>query len=168
MPIQREGVSSEKMNDHSSTPPDYWIANDWKRETLTPIRGWGKHVVAVCEALFATHEGPPPRDRLHWVWTHIHDFSVQVGGLGVFAFRLSLFFLTWVAPLFVFSLPPLRRLPVAKRIVALERFERSPLGMLFYALKAMLCMMYFEHPDAAKEVRFDGSSYRDYRWVEPS
>ena len=67
------------------------------------------HVIAVCEALFATHDGAPPYDRLHWVWTHIYDFSERVGGLGVFAFRLSLFFLTWVAPLFVLSLPPLQR-----------------------------------------------------------
>jgi len=89
-----------------------------------------------------------------------------VGGLGVFALRLGLFSLTWVAPLFVFSLPPLRRLSVEKRIVALERFERSPLGVLFYALKAMLCMMYFEHPEAAHEVKFDGQGRRPYGWVE--
>lgn len=159
-------VTTERMTTKKSSPPNYWIATDWRNDTLQPVKGWGAHVIAVCEALFATREGSPPYDRLVWVWTHIYDFSERVGGLGVFAFRLSLFFLTWVAPLFVFSLPPLRRLSVERRIEALERFERSPLGITFYALKAMLCMMYFEHPDAAKEVRFDGQGRAPYQWVD--
>ena len=133
---------------------------------MVPIRGWGKHIVAVAEAMFTTHQGPPPADRIQWLWGELWDFSTRVGGLGVFALRMSLFFLTWVAPLYVLRLPPLRRLSVHRRIEAMERFERGFMGITFYALKAMLCMMYYEHPDAAQEAGFDGSSQRPHRWVE--
>ena len=150
------------------TTPPHWVANDWSDESLQPVKGWGRHVVAVCEALFATDDGPPPAERVQWVWTQIHDFSTRVGGMGVLAFRMSLFLLTWVAPLTIRALPPLRRLPVHKRIEALEQFERSAVGMSFYALKAMLCMMYFEHPDAAREIGFDGQARGTTEWVEPS
>ncbi|MCA9515530.1 MAG: hypothetical protein KC635_11345, partial [Myxococcales bacterium] len=61
-----------------------------------------------------------------------------------------------VAPWLAGRLGPLERLPVSERVAALERLERSPLGLSVFALKATLAILYFEHPDAAAEIGFDG------------
>jgi hypothetical protein len=34
--------------------------------------------------------------------------------------------------------------------------ERTFLGPLLLALKTILCILYYEHPDAAAEIGFDG------------
>ena len=64
---------------------------------------------------------------------------------------LSVWFLTWIAPLVVWRLGPLESLPVDLRVEALERIEGSALGFIALAPKAMLCLMWFEHPDTQRE-----------------
>lgn len=74
----------------------------------------------------------------------------------MFVFAFALFCLTWLAPLWSFSLPTLGSLSLEKRAHALERWERSPFGMTLFAVKAILCILWFEHPDAAAHMGFDG------------
>ena len=52
----------------------------------------------------------------------------------------------------------LRSMPLELRIRVLDRMERSFAGALIVALKAALCIVYYEHPGAAAEIGFDGGS----------
>ena len=42
-------------------------------------------------------------------------------------------------------------LPLEARIQALERFENGPLGIAMFAVKTLLCFIWYEHPDSAIE-----------------
>jgi hypothetical protein len=67
-------------------------------------------------------------------------------------FRGALVIATWMAPLAIGRRPPLERLSIEQRCVALEKAEATAAGLPMLALKAMLCFMYFEHPDARADI----------------
>ena len=112
---------------------------------------------AIAEALFTTEEGPPPEERLAWLVDDLDDFLVRAGGRALFVFRLCVLAVSLVAPLFVGKLAPFRALGQADRLRALERLEQSPLALAIFGAKTTLCILYSEHPDAARAVGFDGS-----------
>jgi hypothetical protein len=112
---------------------------------------------ALAEALFSTEAGPPPAERLDWLVRELDDFLDRMGGRGRLLLLLSLFAVSWLAPLLTFRLRSLRSLPLPARIDALERLERSRLAMPLLAVKAILSVLYYEHPDAAREIGFDGA-----------
>lgn len=116
---------------------------------------------AVAEALFATPAGPPPRDRLEWALAEFDDLVARASGRAATLLRLSLLTLSVAAPLLAGRLPPLARLPVAARVEALRRLERTPLVAALFAVKAMLSICYYEHPDAAREAGYDGLCLTD-------
>jgi len=148
------------------TAPDHWVDNHWTEGSVPPLRGWGRNALALAEVFFVTEAGPPSRERLDWLWTHLEDYHRTVGGLGIFGFRLALFLISWIGPILIGRLPTLRRLPMDKRMKAVDAFERSPVGMTLYATKALLSMLYMEHPDVAAELGFDGQGYHPKKWVE--
>lgn len=119
------------------------------RSTLVGLR-------AVAEAVFADQRGPPPAARLDWVLVEFEDFLTMAGTRARLVLRAALFAVTVLAPLFVRALPPLRRLPVAKRSVALERMEASFASAAVLAVKAFLCLLYYEHPEVQAEVGYVG------------
>jgi hypothetical protein len=111
---------------------------------------------AVAEALFTTDAGPPPAERLDWLVDDLDHFLAHAGPRARLIYRLCLLAISALAPLLVWRLPPFRRLSSARRMEALERLERSPLGITVFGCKMLLCIVYYEHPDAAREVGFDG------------
>jgi hypothetical protein len=112
---------------------------------------------ALAEALFSSPEGPPPAGRIEWLVFEVDGYLRQAGPRARLAYRLCLLAVSALAPLTELWPPPLRRLPVARRIEALERFERSPLGLAVFGAKAVLCIHYYEHPDAARTIGHDGA-----------
>ena len=50
------------------------------------------------------------------------------------------------------KLPTLRRLSIPDRVRALTRLERRQLAPILIALRAILCLLYYEHPDVPAEV----------------
>lgn len=139
------------------TPGSHWVDLEAPAVVPAPTEPWLRAAAAVAETMFATHEGPAPAKRVHWMCVHLADFQRRVGGIGMFTFRAALFAFSWLAPLVVFSLPPFRRLGHTKRMKALHRFERSPIGVSVMAVKALLCMIYFEHPESAAQIGFTGA-----------
>ncbi len=111
---------------------------------------------AVAEALF-TGDTPPPRDRIDWLVDETEAHLALCGVRARWVFRGSLRAVSAVAPPMSGTRPPFRDLPLATRVHALERMERSPLGLAVFAIKAILCILYFEHPDVAASVRADGT-----------
>lgn len=119
-----------------------------------PVAGFALAAArAVAEALFATAEGPADPARITWVSAELLDFMGRAPGRARLLLTLSLFALTWIAPLFVWRLGPLAALELEARAEALERVEQSLLGPASLAAKAMLCLLWFEHPDTQRETR---------------
>ncbi len=114
-------------------------------------------IEALAEALFSTDAGPPPRARIEWLSREMDDFLARAGSRSRFVFRMSLLLVSIAAPILRGRFASLRALPIEERTEALERMERSRLALPLLAVKAMLCILYYEHPDAAKEIGFDGA-----------
>jgi len=136
--------------------PSWWVAQDIP-EMLPPARGMANWALFhIAEALFTTDEGPPPEARLRWLCHEMGDFLSRAGGRARLVFAVALFLGTWMAPLWVMRLPPLSLLSRERRIEALDRLEASAIGTPLFALKAITSLIYYEHPDAAAELGFDG------------
>jgi hypothetical protein len=116
---------------------------------------------AVAEALFTTDAGPPPKDRLDWLVEDLDHFLAHAGPRSRLIYRLCLLAISVLAPLTVWRLPPFRWLSQVKRVEALERLERSPLGLAVFGCKMLLCIVYYEHPDAARDIGYDGRCMGD-------
>lgn len=112
-----------------------------------------RSIRAVAEALFSGAAGPPPAARLDWTVAEVLDLLRHAGTRSRLLFQLCLLLVSWLAPLWIFRLPPLRRLSVADRIRALSRLEDSPAcASLVLACKAVLCMVYYEEEAAARAI----------------
>jgi hypothetical protein len=86
----------------------------------------------------------------------VDDFLNHAGTRSRLIFWAALFVVIWLSPLLVLRPPPLGLWPLSVRTRALERLERTPLALVLLAIKAMLSIPYYEHPDAAAEIGFDG------------
>jgi hypothetical protein len=124
---------------------------DVKEREVAPLSESTVRVArAVAEAMFASEEGPPPADRLDWVTTELRGFLGHSPDASR-VFRLCLFLVTALGPLLSLRIGFASR-PLEERTRLLERVEKSPLSTALLGLKAVLCMLYFEHPDAARSV----------------
>jgi hypothetical protein len=113
---------------------------------------------AIASAVFATEDGPPAPERLSYLEREFEDFLARSGPRA----RLMLSFMIWLvalaAPLLIGKKGPLGDLTQRDRIRALDRLERR-FGEPLVAVKAILCLIYYEHPDAAREIGFDGECH---------
>jgi hypothetical protein len=106
---------------------------------------------AIAEAVFARCEQPPDRARLDWLEVELGDFLMRVGTQSRLTLSVTIWAVTWIAPLLRGRCCRLGSLPLRERQAALVRLEsRFPEPLL--AVKALLCLLYYEHPDAAREV----------------
>ena len=121
--------------------------------TPLPLARTQRSIYAVAEALFHGPDGAPPEGRIDWVVGDVADLLRHAGGRARLLFQLCLLLVSWLAPLRIGRLPPLRRLSVADRIRALTRLEDSRQGAsLVLACKAVLCMVYYEDEGAARAI----------------
>ena len=145
----------------------HWVANGALGAEYDPPRGWIKNIYAVAEALFTTDEGPPPPERLRWLCAEVADFVARIGWRARFLYRLSLFVMIWVAPILVLRPIPGRWGSLDRRMRLFNRIEHSFLGAPALAVKAILSINYYEHPDAAREIGFDGSCLLEHEGGAP-
>jgi len=136
--------------------PEHWVDQD-PQAVRAPDAPWLEALLALGEVFFATEDGPPPRDRLHWMCCEVEDFFARASVQSRSVFQLSLTSLRVMVPVMAGRAKPLHRLSLADRVRGLDRFERSPLGAALFAVKAILCIIYYEHPDAAEAIGFDGA-----------
>jgi len=111
----------------------------------------------VAEALFSPDGSMPDDERLTFIERDFGDFYARAQGNARLILRLSLFVLMWIAPLLVFRPGPLSGLSISQRAHALERLEGSPLAPAALAVKAMLCILWFEHPTTQAETNTEPS-----------
>ena len=85
----------------------------------------------------------------------MEDFLARAG----FRSRLMFSFMVWLttvlAPLLSGRFTLLYGMPLAERVRAVALLEKRFSEPLL-AVKALLCLVYYEHPDAARDVGFDG------------
>jgi len=136
--------------------PVHWIAPRPSQPPPAPRTRAMRSVASVAQVVFATEAGPPPESRVHWLCVEVDDFLQHAGARSRLIFRGALFVVTWVSPLLALRPPPLGLWSLPVRTRALERLERTPLALALLAIKAMLSIPYYEHPDAAAEIGFDG------------
>jgi hypothetical protein len=116
------------------------------------VKFWLVDARKVAEALFCGPGGPPPAERLDWLIDDIHDFVTQSGPRVMAIFTGGVLAATWLAPPLIGKVPPLSRLSIAERCEALEAMEHTPLGLPLLAVKAMLSILYYEHPDSLRDM----------------
>jgi hypothetical protein len=111
----------------------------------------------VAEALFSPDGEAPDRERLDWLEEDFADFYARAHGNARMILRASLFALMYFAPLFALKFGTLATLPIRSRIEVLEKFEGSFLAPAALAVKAMLCILWFEHPVTQRETQTEPS-----------
>lgn len=110
---------------------------------------------AFAEALFSVDGAAPDSARMDWFEEDLSDFAAHLTPRARRLFGACLAMPTWLAPPLVGKVGRLRTLSIAERIEALEKLERSPIGIALFATKAMTSLVYHEHPDAAREIGWD-------------
>ena len=113
---------------------------------------WTRDARAFAEALFSGPSGPPPSDRLDWLMDDLADFFEQSGPRVLAIFVGGVTAASIVAPALIGKLPPLRRLSIEDRWRALDRMEETPFGLPLLAVKAILCILYYEHPGSLRDI----------------
>lgn len=125
-------------------------------------RGSALLLRAVIEAVFARRsEGgaliAPPDARVRWVDQELDDFLARASRPSYAIVIGSMWLVSLIAPLFLRRFNVLSALSLADRVRALEAVEASVFAPALLAIKALLSLHYYEHPDAAREVGFDGA-----------
>jgi hypothetical protein len=115
------------------------------------------------DSIGALADGAPPPDRLAWLRADADDFLSRAGAKSRVLLRLSLLAVSVLAPLSIGRIPPLARLSLADRSRAITKLEQGPFALPLLAVKAILCILYYEHPDAAREIGFDGACLTEAR-----
>jgi hypothetical protein len=111
-----------------------------------------QHLRAFAEALFSDESGAPPPERMDWLIAQMEDYLVRAGSRAQLIFTISVMVVAWLAPLFVWRFPTISSLDLETRVKALTKLEESFAGAPVLAVKAFLCVVYYEHPDVQREV----------------
>ncbi len=107
-------------------------------------------------AFFSRDGESPPAERLAWALDDLDDFLGRAGLRARMLFTVALFAITWGAPLLIAHVGPLGSLRVPRRVDALSALEHAPgIALALFLVRAITSIVYYEHPDAAAELRWD-------------
>jgi hypothetical protein len=159
LPVSTPETHAPEEDDADDDEVDPYVVRGMNLRAERPgfSRRGRRNVRAFGEALFSSDGDAPPRDRMDWFEADIDDFFGHAGVRSRLLFGACLFTATWIAPLLIGRpFTRLGALPVPARIEALEAMERAPLvSLALFALKAIASFVYYEHPDAAREIGWD-------------
>lgn len=113
-------------------------------------------VRAVAEAIFSGPSGPPPAERIDWLCRDFDDLMRKAGPNARTVIRVFSQVISALAPAMIGRPPGLWRLSLPDRVRALRKLEASFASGALLAVRALICILYYEHPDAAREVGFVG------------
>ncbi len=115
----------------------------------------------LAEVVFATEDGPPSPDRIRWFIHEFDDFISRTGVRSRLIVGAAMGVVSRLSPLLALRPGPLHRLSSERQVLALERLEKSPAAAALLATKAAMCLVWFEHPEAAAEIGFDGKCMKE-------
>jgi hypothetical protein len=111
---------------------------------------------ALALGLFDRGEGIPEA-RLQWAIDDVESFLAHAGQKTSGLFLLAITLVEWLPFLMVHKLSRMSRMSSQARAEYLEAFDRSPIAIVLVLPKALLSLVYYEHPDALKETGYDGT-----------
>lgn len=130
---------------------------DVHRRTPAKVsEGTLRRSIAIAEVLFQTDAGPVDPARLAWVKDEFRSFLGHAGPWARFLAGACSLFTTVLGPLLCGKFSGFASLPIEERLRVLERLEASPFALVLLGIKTMLCILYYEQPEAAAEIGFDG------------
>ena len=137
---------------------------DWERTTFGPFAR--RVIVGLCGAFFTDPDAPPDEGaaaRFEWVSKDADAYVSNASGQMRFGFWMMLFVLEML-PLFVVGRwSRCSSLPLDVRVRYLDKLDRGPavfLALFVTAWKTLLTILYFEHPEAAPKLGYDGRHER--------
>ena len=135
---------------------DDYVIDGWDSRAVKPglSKGALRRARLIAEGLFS-EEGPVPKDRLDWLETDLGDFFGHVSRRARLIFWATCAAVYYLAPLTAGRFRTLGSLEWHERVHAIEAFEKTPLSLALLGCKAILSIVYFEHPDAAAEIGWD-------------
>ncbi|MCC7386755.1 MAG: hypothetical protein IT384_33275 [Deltaproteobacteria bacterium] len=116
-------------------------------------RAFRRPAVGLAESLFDRGQGLPP-ERVRWMLDDLADFLGHAGHKTELFFLITLFLIEYLPPLFG-RFSRMSRLPLPARVAYLERLDRSRLAALIALPKAMLGLIWYEHPESLLETGYD-------------
>ena len=141
-------------------------SRDWERTTFGPFSR--RAISGLAEALFTDPDAPADRGaaaRFEWVAADADAMISNASGQMRVFMRLTVIALELLPVLFVGRLARCSSLPLDARVRYLQRVEAGKLtqtAMLVVVWKTLLTILYFEHPEAAPRLGYDG---RHERWT---
>jgi hypothetical protein len=109
-------------------------------------------IAAISEALFSEDSGPMPKARLDWLVAEYSDFLSRAPSSKRLLFAIASGVVSFIAPLLIAKFSSFASLSFSDRVRALRRLETRPVGKILIPLRAILCLIYYEHPDAARDL----------------
>lgn len=111
---------------------------------------------ALAEALWSRDGvSAPPTERLAYFEADLSDFAFHLNTRARLLLLACLASVTVVAPLLIGRFARLGTLSIGDRIRAIHALERTPASLALFAAKAVLSLVWFEHPDNAREMGWD-------------
>jgi hypothetical protein len=135
----------------------YWENAMSNSEPELELNFWLRRLGVIAEAVFASDHALLDSQRLRWLLAEIKDFTERAGPRARFVIVLSTLAVSVLAPLLSRRFCSLLKFAPRERIRALERLEASALCAPLIAVKALLAVIYYEHPDAQRDVGFDAA-----------
>ncbi len=130
------------------------------RATLRP-RHWPL-VRALAEAMFSHGDGPPAQ-RIDALVREVDDYVSFASRTLRFGLLLMLEVVRFAPVLLLWRFATFESLALGDRVRVLEKMEQSrfvPLMVVFAAYKAILCLLFFEHPAEQRDVGYTTSRRR--------
>ncbi len=114
------------------------------------------HARALAEALWSRDgKSAPSRERLAYFEDDLSDFVGHLNPRARLLFLACLGTITWIAPLLAGRLGRFGSLSIEERIRVIHALEKSPASLALIAVKAIVSIVWFEHPDTAREIGWD-------------
>lgn len=94
---------------------------------------------------------------MDWLIEDLGDFAGRAGPKTRTFFLLTLMLVEFL-PLFFGFFGRMSRLPIEKRLAYLEKLDHSAIAAVIALPKALLGLIYYEHPEALLETGYDHQS----------
>lgn len=126
------------------------------RAQMAPMpRCFRAPLAALALGLFDRGQGVP-ETRIDWMIEEVESFLEHAGSRTAWIFLFALAVLELFPLLLLGEFARMSRLSPLRRAEYLERFDRSRLAIVLALPKALLAIVYYEHPDAVRETGYDG------------
>jgi hypothetical protein len=111
---------------------------------------------AFAEAFFAGEDGPPSSSHLDHTIDELGQLLAHAGARAQLLFGASVLTMAFLVPLVLLGrFRRFSRLSFDERLEALHRSETSPAGLAVFLLRALTSIVFYEHPEGARAIRWD-------------